>query len=172
MENIPVGTAIDLSALGLDRFQETPEQFSIGAMVTLRELEQHAGLAAYAQGAFKEALRHIVGVQLRNLATVGGSIYSRFGFFDLLTLLLAMDCDVELYKGGILPLREYAQMPYDRGYPGAADPAQDTGKAYLSVGASYPYRPAGADLCCGTHRDGFPVCARRTAPACGAVHIR
>ena len=38
---------------------------SIGAMVTLRELEQHAGLAAYAQGAFKEALRHIVGVQLR-----------------------------------------------------------------------------------------------------------
>lgn len=114
MENIPVGTAIDLSALGLDQIQETPEQFSIGAMVTLRELEQHAGLAAYAQGAFKEALRHIVGVQLRNLATVGGSIYSRFGFSDLLTLLLAMDCDVELYKGGILPLREYAQMPYDR----------------------------------------------------------
>ena len=111
MENIPVGTAIDLPALGLDQIQETPEQFSIGAMVTLRELEQHAGLAAYAQGAFKEALRHIVGVQLRNLATVGGSIYSRFGFSDLLTLLLAMDCDVELYKGGILPLREYAQMP-------------------------------------------------------------
>ena len=99
---------------GWNRLQETPEQFSIGAMVTLRELEQHAGLAAYAQGAFKEALRHIVGVQLRNLATVGGSIYSRFGFSDLLTLLLAMDCDVELYKGGILPLREYAQMPYDR----------------------------------------------------------
>ena len=62
----------------------------------------------------REALRHIVGVQLRNLATVGGSIYSRFGFSDVLTLFLAMDCSVELYKGGIVPLREYAERPYDR----------------------------------------------------------
>lgn len=62
----------------------------------------------------REAVRHIVGVQLRNLATVGGSIYSRFGFSDVLTMFLAMDCDVELYKGGILPLQEYAQRPYDR----------------------------------------------------------
>ena len=85
-----------------------------GAMVTLRQLEEHAGLAAYTHGAVKEALRHIVGVQLRNLATVGGSIYSRFGFSDVLTMFLAMDCDVELYKGGILPLQEYAQRPYDR----------------------------------------------------------
>ena len=25
-----------------------------------------------------------------------------------------MDCSVELYKGGIVPLREYAERPYDR----------------------------------------------------------
>ena len=62
----------------------------------------------------REALRHIVGVQLRNLATVGGSIYSRFGFSDVLTLFMAMDCSVELYKGGIVSLREYAERPYDR----------------------------------------------------------
>lgn len=114
MENINVGTAIDLSGLGLDTIEETEGSFSIGAMVTLRQLEEHAGLAAYTHGAVKEALRHIVGVQLRNLATVGGSIYSRFGFSDVLTMFLAMDCDVELYKGGILPLQEYAQRPYDR----------------------------------------------------------
>ena len=53
-------------------------------------------------------------ILLRNLATVGGSIYSRFGFSDVLTLFLAMDCSVELYKGGIVPLREYAERPYDR----------------------------------------------------------
>ena len=74
MENINVGTAIDLSGLGLDTIEETEGSFSIGAMVTLRQLEEHAGLAAYTHGAVKEALRHIVGVQLRNLATVGGSI--------------------------------------------------------------------------------------------------
>ncbi len=114
METINVGTAIDLSGLGLDTIEETAESFSIGAMVTLRQLEQHPGLAAYTHGAMRETVRHIVGVQLRNLATVGGSIYSRFGFSDVLTMFLAMDCDVELYKGGILPLREYAQRPYDR----------------------------------------------------------
>lgn len=114
METINVGTAIDLSGLGLDTIEETEDSFSIGAMVTLRQLEQHPGLVAYTHGAMREAVRHIVGVQLRNLATVGGSIYSRFGFSDVLTMFLAMDCDVELYKGGILPLQEYAQRPYDR----------------------------------------------------------
>ena len=114
MENINVGTAIDLSGLGLDTIEETEDGFSIGAMVTLRQLEEHPGLAAYTRGAVKEALRHIVGVQLRNLATVGGSIYSRFGFSDVLTLFMAMDCSVELYKGGVVSLREYAERPYDR----------------------------------------------------------
>ena len=114
MENINVGTAIDLSGLGLDTIEETEDGFSIGAMVTLRQLEEHPGLAAYTRGAVKEALRHIVGVQLRNLATVGGSIYSRFGFSDVLTLFMAMDCSVELYKGGIISLQEYAERPYDR----------------------------------------------------------
>ena len=32
----------------------------------------------------------------------------------MLTMFLAMDSYVELYKGGIIPLREYAKMPYDR----------------------------------------------------------
>lgn len=114
METINVGTAIDLSGLGLDTIEETDAGFSIGAMVTLRQLETHPGLEAFTHGAVREALRHIVGVQLRNLATVGGSIYSRFGFSDVLTLFLAMDCSVELYKGGIVPLAEYAARPYDR----------------------------------------------------------
>ena len=114
MENINVGTAIDLSGLGLDTIEETDEGFSIGAMVTLRQLELHEGLNAYTEGAVRESVRHIVGVQLRNLATVGGSIYSRFGFSDVLTMFLALNASVELYKGGIVPLSEYAQRPYDR----------------------------------------------------------
>ena len=114
MENINVGTAIDLSGLGLDMIDETDDSFSIGAMVTLRQLELHPGLAAYTDGAVRESVRHIVGVQLRNLATVGGSIYSRFGFSDVLTMFLALNASVELYKGGIVPLAEYAQRPYDR----------------------------------------------------------
>lgn len=109
-----VGTAIDLSGLGLDTIEENEEEFQIGAMVSLRDLETHKGLAEYTRGAMKESLRHIVGVQFRNCATVGGSIFGRFGFSDVLTMFLAMDSYVELYKGGILPLEQFTKMKRDR----------------------------------------------------------
>lgn len=107
-------TLIDLSGLGLDAIEEGPEAFTLGAMATLRQLETDPGLeAAFGKG-FSEMTRHIVGVQFRNCATLGGSLYSRFGFSDILTFLLALDCEVELAHAGRLPLAEYAQMPYDR----------------------------------------------------------
>lgn len=113
MGNGSIGTAIDLCDLGLDTVEETESQFSIGAMATLRQLEQHEGLNDYTCGAMANALRDIVGVQFRNTATVGGSIWGRFGFSDVLTMFLALDCSVELYKGGIVPLREFAAMKRD-----------------------------------------------------------
>ena len=108
-----VGTAIDLTDLGLDKIEETREGFSIGAMATLRQLEQHEGLNAYTNGAIRNAVKDIVGVQFRNMATLGGSIWGRFGFSDVLTVFLAMDCYVELYKGGIVPLEQFAGMKKD-----------------------------------------------------------
>lgn len=39
-------------------------------MVTLRELETNEQLNHFTQGAIKESVRHIVGVQFRNLATL------------------------------------------------------------------------------------------------------
>ena len=53
MGNRNVGTAIDLSKLGLNEIKETEEEFQIGAMTSLRELEVHKGLAAYTNGAMK-----------------------------------------------------------------------------------------------------------------------
>lgn len=108
-----IGTAIDLSDLALDKIEETEEAFSIGAMATLRQLEQHEGLNTYTCGAVRNAVKDIVGVQFRNMATVGGSIWGRFGFSDVLTVFLAMDCYVELYKGGIVSLEEFAGMKKD-----------------------------------------------------------
>lgn len=108
-----VGTAIDLCDLGLDTIEETAEEFSIGAMVTLRQLEQHPGLNRYTQNAVNHALRDIVGVQFRNMATLGGSLWGRFGFSDVLTMFLAMDSFVELYKGGIVPLEDFSKMKHD-----------------------------------------------------------
>jgi CO/xanthine dehydrogenase FAD-binding subunit len=112
--DIAVHTAIDLTQLGLDRIEETEEEFSIGAMTTLRQLELHKGLNTYANGAVAKAVHDIVGVQFRNMATVGGSLFGRFGFSDVLTVFLAMDACVELYKGGIVSLEEFVNMEKDR----------------------------------------------------------
>ncbi|MGN1318605.1 MAG: FAD binding domain-containing protein [Lachnospirales bacterium] len=114
MGNKNWNTAIDISRLGLDKINEDDEKFSIGAMVTLRELELNKSFNLYTNGAIKECLKHIVGTQFRNTVTIGGSIYGRFGFSDPLTLFLVMDSYVKLYKGGIVSLDEYSKMPYDR----------------------------------------------------------
>ena len=108
-----VQTVIDLSGLGLEGVTETEDAFEIGCMTTLREIEQHPGLNAFTGGAVRESVRHIVGVQFRNLATVGGSIFGRYGFSDVLTMFLALDAYVELYKGGIIPLETFAAMKKD-----------------------------------------------------------
>ena len=138
MSNRNVQKAIDLSGLGLNQIEETEEEFRIGCMVTLRQMELHEGLSHYTEeefrigcmttlrelecherlnqwceGAVKDAVSDIVGVQFRNLATIGGSIFGRYGFSDVLTVFLAMDSYVELYKGGIVPLQEFAQMKKD-----------------------------------------------------------
>ncbi len=111
--NGSIDTAIDLCKLGLNTIEETNEQFTIGAMVTLRDLELHEGLNNYSGNAVADAVKKIVGVQFRNMATVGGSLWGRFGFSDVLTVFLAMDTYVELYKGGIIPLEQFAGMKPD-----------------------------------------------------------
>lgn len=109
-----IQTGIDLSGLGLDTIEETEDAFTIGCMCTLRQLELNDGLNEYFNGVFKECTKHIVGTQFRNTATVGGSIFGRFGFSDILTCMLSLNTCVELYKGGIIPLSEFAEMKYDR----------------------------------------------------------
>ena len=111
MQNRSVDYAIDLCDLGLDKIEDRGDEFHIGAMVSLRQLEKHHGLNEYTQNAIKNSVESIVGVQFRNLATVGGSLFGRYGFSDVLTIFMAMDAYVELHHGGIIPIREFAAMP-------------------------------------------------------------
>lgn len=106
-------TAIDLCDLGLDTIEETDSEFSIGAMVSLRQIELHESLNQYSNQAVRDAVKDIVGVQFRNMATVGGSLWGRFGFSDVLSVFLCMDSYVELYDGGIIPLEQFAKQKYD-----------------------------------------------------------
>ncbi len=110
MGNRNVQTAIDLCDLGLDKIEEDEVSYKIGAMVSLRALEVHEGLNALTQGAMADSVKSIVGVQFRNVATVGGSLYGRFGFSDVLTLFQVLDAKIELHHHGIMSVAEFSEM--------------------------------------------------------------
>lgn len=117
MSSANVASVIDLSDLQLNQIEETEEEFIIGAMVSLRQFETHEGFNQYFDNAAKESVRHIVGVQFRNCATMGGSVWLRPGFSDPLTLLLTLDTQVELWNGQeesiFIPLSEFCEMKKD-----------------------------------------------------------
>ena len=111
MQSRTVDTVIDLCDLGLEKIEEDENEYRIGAMVSLRTLETHEALNAMTNGAFCEAVKHIVGVQFRNGATVGGSLYGRFGFSDVLTLFQVLGARVKLYNHGVMSIEDFANLP-------------------------------------------------------------
>lgn len=100
-------TLIDLSRLGLDEVKETAAGLSIGAMVPLRKAETDERLSQYANGVLSKAVSGIVGVQLRNAATFGGSVGGRLGFSDVICALLALDAKVVCAAAGTMPLADF-----------------------------------------------------------------
>ena len=106
-----IGLAVDLSRSGLDFIRETGSTFEIGAMTTLRSLETDAQLNLNYGHIFANAVGRIVGVQFRNLATVGGTVFGRYAFSDLITALLALECTVVLHQAGEMPLAGFLTSP-------------------------------------------------------------
>ena len=106
-----IRSAIDLSKLGLDQIEVRDGFLELGACVTLRQLETNPHVTARFDGFLGRSVSHIVGVQFRNCATVGGSVFSRFGFSDLTCALLALDAAVVLHRGGEVPLAQFMATP-------------------------------------------------------------
>ncbi|MCK5779912.1 MAG: FAD binding domain-containing protein [Psychrilyobacter sp.] len=104
-KNINLG--IDLSNLDLDYIREDEENIEIGPMTTLRTLETNSILKTNFNGVVSRSVEEIVGIQLRAVATIGGTVGSKYGFSDLITALMTLDTYVELYKGGIISLEEH-----------------------------------------------------------------
>lgn len=109
-----INTAIDLCNLSLDYIKERDNEILIGADTTLRQLETNDIIKNYCGGAISEGVSHIVGVQFRNMARVGASVFSRYGFSDLLPPLLVLDAKVRLYKGGIIDLKDFLEKKYEK----------------------------------------------------------
>ena len=109
-----IATAVDLSRLDVNEIKEHDGFIEIGALTTLRELEVHSLTRTHFSGTLANAVSNIVGVQLRNIVTVGASVFAKYGFSDLLTVLLALDAEVALFKAGRMPLNDFMQRPRER----------------------------------------------------------
>ncbi len=101
--------AIDLSGLGLDAIDERDGVVAIGSMTPLRDIETSDVLKRIFNGILPHAAAQIVGVGLRNIATIGGSVVGKYGFSDLLGPLLCMDARLEFFKEGEVSLAEFLE---------------------------------------------------------------
>lgn len=106
-----IATGIDLCNLGLDYVKEHDDFVEIGAMTKLRAFETNKHIKNNFGNVLQKSVEHIVGVSFRNTATVGGSVFARYGFSDVITALLALNAEVELYKGGHMTLSRYLKAP-------------------------------------------------------------
>lgn len=109
-----ITTGIDLTNLKLNYIQEKDGFIEIGAMTSLRDLETHPLLKEHYNGVLPQSVRDIIGVQFRNGVTVGASVYSKYGFSDLITALLCLDTEVELFKAGRMPLVDFLARPKEK----------------------------------------------------------
>ncbi|BHH84699.1 FAD binding domain-containing protein [Desulforhopalus sp. 52FAK] len=104
-----IGTAIDLSKLGLDEITQTENGIEIGAMVSLRELEINPLITGYGRGLLARSVENIVGIQLRKCVTLGGSVAGRYPFSDPITALLALDAQLLFHGQGMVFLKDYLE---------------------------------------------------------------
>lgn len=109
-----IGTGIELSKLNLDYIKEDSDYIEIGAMTNFRDIETSEVLNKYFNGVLPKSVSNIIGVQFRNVVTVGATVFSKYGFSDFITGLLSLEAEVELAGSGRMSLEEFLNMPYKK----------------------------------------------------------
>jgi CO/xanthine dehydrogenase FAD-binding subunit len=101
-------SVVDLQLLGLCKIRKSGTLLEIGATTTLQSLLEYI----HTPQALKTAIKHEAPLNLRNMATVGGSMVVCDGRSPFLTVLLALDPvaflvpgDEQIHLGDLLPLR-------------------------------------------------------------------
>ena len=100
-------TLIDLSDLGLDKIIERDGYIHVGAMVSLRDFENNPIINELNSGATAFGVREVLGPAFRNSATIGGSIFGRYPFSDVVASLLPLDVKLVFYPKQEMSLEEY-----------------------------------------------------------------
>lgn len=110
LTNRDVETMITLDHLGLNSITETPTTIEIGAMTTLRDIELSPIIHNQLSGILSKAVAQIMGIQIRNIATIGGSIIGKYSFSDILPVLLVMKTSLRFYHQGVMSLEDFVEQ--------------------------------------------------------------
>lgn len=102
---------IDLQETSLKYISQRDGKIRIGAMSTLSDVEESDIFKNAFNGLVKKVVSDIWSYQLRNAATVGGTVYSRLGFSEFLTLLAVLDVDVVFHNTGVISIKDFLKMP-------------------------------------------------------------
>lgn len=102
-----IATAIDLNRLDLDYVRETGQDIEIGAMTSLRTLETAALIQQLSSGLLSKSVANIVGIQLRNGVTIGGTVAGRYPFSDPITALMALEAELVFHNHGRISLNDF-----------------------------------------------------------------
>ncbi len=106
---------IDLDGLDLNNIREDEEYIHIGSTVTLYQLETSEVLKGICDGILSRSASMIMGVQVRNIATIGGTVCGKYGFSDLIPSLLALGASLVFFNTGVVSLEEFMNR---KGKPG------------------------------------------------------
>ena len=106
---------VDLCALNLDGIEWRARPIRLGAMTTLQTLVSDSAARVFANGMLAEAARLCTTRNIRNVATIGGTIVSGGAACDLLVALLSLDASVTVRttQSREVPLDELLRAPRD-----------------------------------------------------------
>ena len=103
-----VDVAIDLQDSGIKFIREDDEWIEVGGATPFGDIIRSDIFKRFLNGAFEDkVLKKLWSVQLRTIATVGGTIFPKLGFSDFITGLLALNVWVKLNKNGEMKLEEF-----------------------------------------------------------------
>ena len=109
-----ISAVIDLRELGLDNLEIQDGTILIGAGLTLQKMVDAVDTLPVA---LREVCLQEAGWNLRNMATLGGTIMSDDGRSPLLTVLIALRAQVVIEPGGnMIPLVDLLQQREDAGF--------------------------------------------------------
>ncbi len=101
-----VEAVVDLRKLSLSYVRAHGATLYIGATTTLQQLVDNSDLQTFASGVLGETARAEAGRNLRSAATIGGTVASAGGDAPLLTALLALDAQLNVFapESRLIPL--------------------------------------------------------------------